>query len=703
MGTVSWTTFVGALSVDTIGGEEKLPVLDSSTAKHITPDLLVTYVQTKNITSAVETPATGDELHGDRSGTQKVFTLDAVSDYAVDRAFTQAAQTTPVAVGDDLLIDRAGTQIKVDIDVLATYVNAAVLDLTGLAAATPGSSDLFLFGSGATPKKITLSNLETKLWTDFATYVAGLSEQTTVNANDRIYILDGGSTAKWVDPVALATYFNVTDGDVTSPVSTTEDKIPQWDSTNKKLKDGLTLVTTNRTVSGGASDTAIPTEQAVAEFIGDIATLDIDGATDIGAGLADADLIIVDDGAGGTNRKSAVSRIWTYVTSKIQGLSAKSTPVGGDILTIQDSADSNNLKELTVSNLTTFVNQVSNFDLDGATDIGAGLADADLILVDDGAGGTNRKSAVSRIWDYVVSKIQGSVTKATPVDADILMMQDSANSNVITELTVGNLWDNRYEADMLAVSSLATAAWVLDEDNMASNSATKVPSQQSVKAYVDAVGGTTNNFAATSNPGVTDDIDGGYTVGSVWVNVTTDAAWICADNTDGAAVWQSLTAAAAGWDGDIADVSFTTGSDIGADIASTDRLIVGDASDSNNPKRVEVTRVKKYANSVEVATYSGSQVLTDAQCRGGIIYVTGAATITLPAVADGMSVSIHTIGAIAVSVDPNASDKIWLDGTALDDGDKITNKSTSGDIAVLTYYSADGWHATTNGWTDGGA
>ena len=83
--------------------------------------------------------------------------------------------------------------------------------------------------------------------------------------------------------------------------------------------------------------------------------------------------------------------------------------------------------------------------------------------------------------------------------------------------------------------------------------------------------------------------------------------------------------------------------------------------------------------------------------------MTGAATITLPAVAEGMSVSIHTIGAIAVSVDPNASDKIWLDGTALDDGDKITNKSTSGDIAVLTYYSADGWHATTNGWTDGGA
>ena len=44
-----------------------------------------------------------------------------------------------------------------------------------------------------------------------------------------------------------------------------------------------------------------------------INALDIDGGTDIGAALVDADLVIVDDGAGGTNRKSAVSRVKTYV------------------------------------------------------------------------------------------------------------------------------------------------------------------------------------------------------------------------------------------------------------------------------------------------------------------------------------------------------------------------------------------------------
>ena len=45
----------------------------------------------------------------------------------------------------------------------------------------------------------------------------------------------------------------------------------------------------------------------------DIGALDIDGASDIGAALADADLIIVDDGASGTEKKCEVSRIKTYI------------------------------------------------------------------------------------------------------------------------------------------------------------------------------------------------------------------------------------------------------------------------------------------------------------------------------------------------------------------------------------------------------
>jgi hypothetical protein len=43
--------------------------------------------------------------------------------------------------------------------------------------------------------------------------------------------------------------------------------------------------------------------------------IDLDGGTDIGAAIVDADLLLIDDGAGGTMRKTAASRIKTYIGS----------------------------------------------------------------------------------------------------------------------------------------------------------------------------------------------------------------------------------------------------------------------------------------------------------------------------------------------------------------------------------------------------
>ena len=92
---------------------------------------------------------------------------------------------------------------------------------------------------------------------------------------------------------------------------------------------------------------------------------------------------------------------------------------------------------------------------------------------------------------------------------------------------------------------------------------------------------------------------------------------------------------------------------------------------------------------------------------GGIVYVTGAATVTLPAIGYGMSITVITVGAVAVSVDTNANDLMYLDGVALNDGDKATNRSTTGDLIHCNYYSAAGWYCasgstTGDQWTDGG-
>ena len=52
-----------------------------------------------------------------------------------------------------------------------------------------------------------------------------------------------------------------------------------------------------------------------------LAAINIDGGSDIGADLTTSDLIVVDDGAGGTNRKAALSRLTTFMTG--QGFSTE--------------------------------------------------------------------------------------------------------------------------------------------------------------------------------------------------------------------------------------------------------------------------------------------------------------------------------------------------------------------------------------------
>ena len=103
-----------------------------------------------------------------------------------------------------------------------------------------------------------------------------------------------------------------------------------------------------------------------------LSALDIDGATDIGAAVVDADLFIVDDGAGGTNRKVTASRIKSYI--------------GG------------------------YTGDITTLDIDGGTDIGADLVDADEFIVDDGGGGTNRRSDLSRVKKYIYSAASGDAT-----------------------------------------------------------------------------------------------------------------------------------------------------------------------------------------------------------------------------------------------------------------------------------------------------
>jgi len=92
-----------------------------------------------------------------------------------------------------------------------------------------------------------------------------------------------------------------------------------------------------------------------------------------------------------------------------------------------------------------------------------------------------------------------------------------------------------------------------------------------------------------------------------------------------------------------------------------------------------------------------------AEAYGGVIHVTGAHEITLPAVVAGMSFTVITIGDNAVVLDPDAGgteDRICLDGTDGGEGKNVTNTSGTGDCIVCTYYKADYWYCI-SGSNDG--
>lgn len=63
-----------------------------------------------------------------------------------------------------------------------------------------------------------------------------------------------------------------------------------------------------------------------------------------------------------------------------------------------------------------------------------------------------------------------------------------------------------------------------------------------------------DNRVATTAPTINDDSADGYVVGSLWLNVTLDIAYVCLDSTVGAAVWKRMQV----WDADLDTIAGLT-------------------------------------------------------------------------------------------------------------------------------------------------
>ena len=85
-------------------------------------------------------------------------------------------------------------------------------------------------------------------------------------------------------------------------------------ATGTLIGSGDSGTVSNAMLAGSIADSKLSTISTAGKV--DIGALEIDGATDIGADLTTSDLIVVDDGAGGTNRKAALSRLTTFMTGQ---------------------------------------------------------------------------------------------------------------------------------------------------------------------------------------------------------------------------------------------------------------------------------------------------------------------------------------------------------------------------------------------------
>lgn len=104
-----------------------------------------------------------------------------------------------------------------------------------------------------------------------------------------------------------------------------------------------------------------------------------------------------------------------------------------------------------------------------------------------------------------------------------------------------------------------------------------------------------------------------------------------------------------------------------------------------------------------IVTSAGNVTLTADQQKGCIVEITAAGTVSLLAGTVGDTVTVYATGAFAVSVDPNGTQVITLNGVDLAGGNKITSTSTAGDSVTL-YFNGTKWRVIGgSAWTDGGA
>ena len=308
--------------------------------------------------------------------------------------------TIPSTGGDSTLVSDASTSTltnktltspKINEDVAVTSTATELNLLDGVTATT---SELnILDGVTATATEINLLDGVTATTTELNLIDGGSSIGTDAIADGDGIIHNDGGTMKVTSAATFKTYF-------TSGVSSAADDLTAGDSAVN-----LTTTSGNITIDAQAGDSDIIFKGT--DDSSDITALTLDMSA-AGEATFNAGIVIADAGnIGSASDKDAIAIASNGVVTFSQ------TPV------------------LSGASISAGTTPLTALDIDGGTDIGEDLVDADLFIVDNGAGGTNRKVAASRIKTYIGGGTQWQSVKTSNYTA-------SAGQGVFANTTSGS-------------------------------------------------------------------------------------------------------------------------------------------------------------------------------------------------------------------------------------------------------------------------
>ena len=312
-------------------GAELIGVSDSLAVKSISSANIKDYtIEQIEAITAIAAIVSGDKLYALKGGDMSPIDVDVVMQYVIDTVWGKTAIGTPV--GADIMVIKDGTVEKtIAMSVLAEYVRtvveAPILDVSDLTAATTplSNADYLLVTQSTTGKKAQVSDLNAAIYAALAAYVKALSVAGALQGDDILYIQQSDVEKK----VSLSALLAYVGAEITG--SGTTDYIAQWVNPST-LKAGPILVSSFTTGSANA----IPTSAGVRNEMDEI----INDASDIAAAIVDADTFLIDDGGAGTQKKSVMSRIYTYIFGKLPYISEE---VDGALVTGANSLTADKL------------------------------------------------------------------------------------------------------------------------------------------------------------------------------------------------------------------------------------------------------------------------------------------------------------------------------------------------------------------------